>query len=226
MDLIRDPEPYDEKHVMIEEFEVEGAALEEFLLSLGDFSDIVRAKTDRWKNLLNAFQKQLTNNEDIETCQKKLGEQVEFWDGVKSSNPVQQLNNMLAAGDQSSRFLEFACKCIRRAMEDPQFTTDQIIEALAKIKFDEATEDLIKELIDSRIRNLDEDIVIKQRERFQQLEEKVKIMLEQKALNGGNNQITPAQLQKILYATKSASGSDADLGSRQVVSFENEKVEV
>jgi hypothetical protein len=31
---------------------VEGGALEEFLLSLGDFSDIVRAKTERWKNLV------------------------------------------------------------------------------------------------------------------------------------------------------------------------------
>jgi len=55
LDMIREPEPYDEKHIKVEEFEVEGAAFDEFLLSLGDFSDLVRAKTDRWKNLLNSF---------------------------------------------------------------------------------------------------------------------------------------------------------------------------
>jgi hypothetical protein len=39
--------------------------LEEFLLSLGDFSDIVRAKTERWKNLVAQFQRQLTHNDAV-----------------------------------------------------------------------------------------------------------------------------------------------------------------
>lgn len=107
----------------------------------------------------------------------------------------------------------------------PEFTMDIIIEALSKVKVDETIAALISELMDNRISNLNEDIVIKQRERFQQLEEKVKIMLEQKALNGGNNQITAAQLQKILQATKEGGISEADLGSRQVVSFANETEE-
>jgi hypothetical protein len=46
--LIKDPAPIEEKQIKFEEFESEGAALEEFLLTLGDYSDIVRAKTDRW----------------------------------------------------------------------------------------------------------------------------------------------------------------------------------
>lgn len=65
-ELIKDAVPYDDRHVKIDEFEVEGSALEEFLLSLGDFSDVVRAKVDRWKNLLLAFQKQLTDTEEVD----------------------------------------------------------------------------------------------------------------------------------------------------------------
>lgn len=48
LDLIKDPAPIEEKLIKFDEFESEGAALEEFLLTLGDYSDIVRAKTDRW----------------------------------------------------------------------------------------------------------------------------------------------------------------------------------
>jgi hypothetical protein len=54
-ELIRDPDPVEEKVLKFEEFEVEGRALEEFLLTLGDFSDVVRAKTERWKSLVCAF---------------------------------------------------------------------------------------------------------------------------------------------------------------------------
>ena len=48
-DLIRDPEPYEEKVVRFEEFEVEGPAFEEYLLQLIDYQDVVKAKLDRWK---------------------------------------------------------------------------------------------------------------------------------------------------------------------------------
>lgn len=84
-------------------------------------------------------------------------------------------------------------------MEMPEFTLEVIIESLAKIKVGEDTDQQIQDMIEKRLSNLDSDIVIKQRDRFAQLEEKVKIMLERKALNGGNNsQITPAQLQRIM----------------------------
>lgn len=53
--MIRDPEPYEEKQYKFFEFEAEGNSLEEFLMTLGDYSDIVRAKTDRWKTLVSAF---------------------------------------------------------------------------------------------------------------------------------------------------------------------------
>jgi len=122
---------------------------------------------------------------------------VEFWDGIKTNNPLVQLTNLCAAVEASPRLLEFACKCIRRAMEMPEFTVDQILDALqTKLKNPDNTE--VLELIKNRIVNLVDDVVLKQRTRFKQLEEKVKIMLEQKSLNGGNNQITAAQLKKIL----------------------------
>jgi hypothetical protein len=52
LDLIRDPPPIEEKHFKFDELEAEGSALEEFILTLGDYSDVVRAKTERWASLL------------------------------------------------------------------------------------------------------------------------------------------------------------------------------
>ena len=63
--MIRDPEPYEEKNIKFGEFEVEGAALEEFLMTLGDYSDVVRAKTERWKILVSAFQKTASNGDQL-----------------------------------------------------------------------------------------------------------------------------------------------------------------
>ena len=48
VDLVKDPLPIEEKQFKFDEFEAEGNALEEFLLSLGDYSDVVRAKTEKW----------------------------------------------------------------------------------------------------------------------------------------------------------------------------------
>lgn len=82
--------------------------------------------------------------------------------------------------------------------------------------------------MDQRLTNLDNDIVIKQRDRFAQLEKNVKVMLERKALNGGNNQITPAQLQKILQQTRETPGGTADAneaGNSHIVQFKSEEEE-
>jgi hypothetical protein len=65
VDLIKNPEPVEEKHIKFAEFEVEGCGLEEFLLTLNDYSDVVRAKTERWKILVSAFQKASTNGEHV-----------------------------------------------------------------------------------------------------------------------------------------------------------------
>ncbi len=44
---------------------MEGSALEEFLLTLGDYSDVVRAKTERWKALVSTFQKSSTDGDQV-----------------------------------------------------------------------------------------------------------------------------------------------------------------
>ena len=54
-DLIVEPEPYEEKTIKVAEFEKEGQAFEEFLLSLVDYQDVVKAKTERWKLQINRF---------------------------------------------------------------------------------------------------------------------------------------------------------------------------
>ena len=47
-ELVREPEPVEDRIVKVEEYEQEGAGLEEFLLSLIDYQDIVKAKTDHF----------------------------------------------------------------------------------------------------------------------------------------------------------------------------------
>lgn len=73
--MIKDPEPTEVKYQKFAEFEVEGNALEEFLLTLGDYSDVVRAKTERWKSLVSTFQKTSTDGEQVvEKEQRVLSE--------------------------------------------------------------------------------------------------------------------------------------------------------
>lgn len=92
--------------------------MEEFLLTLGDYSDVVRAKTERWKSLVSTFQKSTSDGDQlVEKEQKALAEQVEFWDGLKINSPATQFTQICAAVEASPRLLEFCCKCIRRAME-------------------------------------------------------------------------------------------------------------
>jgi hypothetical protein len=118
VDLIKDPEPIEVKHQKFAEFEVEGSALEEFLLTLGDYSDVVRAKSERWKSLVSSFQKSSSDGDQVvEKEQRALAEQVEFWDGLKINGPANLLSQICAAVESSPRLLEFCCKCIRRAME-------------------------------------------------------------------------------------------------------------
>ena len=56
-ELVKDPEAVEEKHLKIAEFEPEGASFEEFLLALGDYTDVVKAKSERWKTLIGQFGK-------------------------------------------------------------------------------------------------------------------------------------------------------------------------
>lgn len=129
--MIKNPDPIEEKIFKFDEFEVEGNSLEEFLLTLGDYSDVVRAKTDRWTSLLMQLNRQTTEGEKaVEAAQKKIKDQLEFWDGLKVNNPITHLTAICAATEVSPRMLEFACKCIRRAMELPEFNIDEVYELL------------------------------------------------------------------------------------------------
>lgn len=85
----------EEKLVKFQEFETEGAALDEFMLSLGDYIDVIKAKTERWKLLINAFQKQVTNIDDLDQSKDQLQGLVEFWESIKTSSPVAQLNAII-----------------------------------------------------------------------------------------------------------------------------------
>ena len=225
-ELIKDPVAVEEKHLKIQEFEPEGASFEEFLLSLGDYTDVVKAKSERWKTIVGQFGKQITDSEIVlEEERERITALVDFWEGVKVSNPISQLQQLCAAADQENkRYLEFCCKCVRRAMEQPE--TD--LEELARILNDSvrvSPEDMaqVLEILDGRVSNLDSDIVVKQRQRFEVLEEKVKTLLEERTLSGGNNQITTKQLSKLMMETESGSkGKGANSQSQQLVRFKSE----
>ena len=136
-DLIKDPEPYEEKTTLVKEFELEGQGLEEFLLSLIDYQDLVKAKTERWKLQINRFQKQI-GNESVDKIKEELTSVVEFWEGIKVNNPAQQLQAILGAFDPANpnpKYLEFCCKSIRRSMELGLQTFAELEEILSsKVK--------------------------------------------------------------------------------------------
>jgi uncharacterized radical SAM superfamily protein len=57
------------------------------LLSLIDYQDLVKAKTERWKLQINKFQKQIPN-ETVDKLKEELTSVVEFWEGIKVNNPA------------------------------------------------------------------------------------------------------------------------------------------
>ena len=65
------------------------------MLSLGDYIDVIKAKTERWKLLINSFQKQVTNIDDLDQSKEQLQGLVDFWESIKMGSPVAQLNAII-----------------------------------------------------------------------------------------------------------------------------------
>lgn len=77
------------------------------------------------------------------------------------------------------------------------------------VKVSEEDEAAIETRINERIEYLDKDIVRKQRKRFAALEDRVKQMLEQQSLSGGNGTLGPKKLQQ-LVSGDTVMGDDED----------------
>ena len=77
-------------------------------------------------------------------------------------------------------------------MEMPDTNLEELAETLeTKVKTSDEIMEAVLKMLEKRLSNLESDIVVKQRHRFEMLEDKVKTMLEQKALSdGNNNQVT------------------------------------
>lgn len=154
------------------------------MLSLIDFQDVVKAKTEKWKESITSQQEAISGGEEVATAMKEaVAAKVEFWEQVKLNKPSAQLTALIQAhdaGTENPRYLEFSCKCIRRAMETSDYES---LEALGQrvregVKVPEEDEAAIETRINERLEYLDKDIVRKQRKRFAALEERVKQMLE------------------------------------------------
>lgn len=132
-----------------------------------------------------------------------------------------QLNTLVAnvtAGTPSTRFLELACKCVRRALETGDYESfAELAEKIeTEIKVPEDDESLVESIINERIGYLEKDIVRKQRIRFEALETRVKEMIEQETLNGGNVSLGPRRLRQLISgddmpATDIKSGPEVEL---------------
>lgn len=70
------------------------------------------------------------------------------------------------------------------------------------VKVPEDDEAAIETRVNERLEFLDKDIVRKQRKRFAALEEKVKQMLEQQTLSGGNSTLGTKKLQQLVSGDK------------------------
>mmetsp|Transcript_9422 Transcript_9422/g.8932 ORF Transcript_9422/g.8932 Transcript_9422/m.8932 type:complete len:105 (-) Transcript_9422:303-617(-) len=103
---------------------------------------------------------------------------VEFWEGIKVNNPQAILNQTLQqydSGQPNSRYLEFCCKCVRRSMELGLQQFGELEEILnSKVKLPEDVLGPVETKFAERVEYLSQDIVRKQRKRFNLLEEKSK----------------------------------------------------
>ena len=86
--MIKDPEAYEERLYKLDEFEDEGHALEEFLLSLIDYQDVVKAKMEKWKSQVGQLQDAVSGGEEtIEKLKEGMVAKLDFWEQVKLSKP-------------------------------------------------------------------------------------------------------------------------------------------
>ena len=215
-ELIREPEAYEERLYKLDEFETEGHALEEFMLSLVEYQDIVKVKAERWKEQIGSFQDQISNGEEvIAQLRDKVAGNVEFWEQVKLNKPGAQLTALIqakTAGAENPRFLEFCCKCARRAIEMNDFANLADLEKQIAdgVKAPEEDEAAIETKKNERLEYLNKDIIRKQRKRFAALEERVKHMLEQQSLSGGNATMGTKRLQQLVSGDKVVSEEDGE----------------
>jgi len=162
-----------------------------------------------------AQQETISGGEETATAlAEALSQKVDFWEQVKLNKPSAQLAALIAAhdaGTENPRYLEFCCKCIRRAMEINDYESLEALGVKIKegVKVSEEDEAAIETRINERLEYLDKDIVRKQRKRFAALEERVKQMLEQQSLNGGNGTLGPRKLQQ-LVSGDTVIGDDED----------------
>lgn len=76
------------------------------------------------------------------------------------------------------------------------------------VQVTEEDEAAIESRINERIEYLDKDIVRKQRKRFAALEEKVKQMLEEQSLSGGNTGFGTKKLKQLVSGDKTINDDD------------------
>lgn len=73
-------------------------------------------------------------------------------------------------------------------MEQPETDLEELARVLREsIRLNPSELEKNLEILENRVKNLESDIVVKQRQRFELLEEKVKSLLEERSLSGGNN---------------------------------------
>lgn len=152
--------------------------------------------------------------ETVTALKEQVGVKLDFWEQVKLNKPSAQLAQLLSAqeaGNENPRYLEFSCKCVRRALEIGDYENfDSLADRVREVKIPEEDEAAVENTVNERIGYLQKDIVRKQRKRFDTLEQKVQQMLEQQSLSGGNATLGPKKLQQLVSGDKNVEEEGGD----------------
>ena len=160
----------------VEECELEGAAFEQWLMQIVVFEKYAGRSAQKWSNLLSRMLPK-TQSEEAKACVMQMSEQiakmVEFWASIKDS-PSNALQTLQVEGDvQSSKYLEYSCKGIRRMLQQKEKANEAVIlKAIEDVQVDKFLFEEIEKKLAEKEENLQNDVVKKQIRRFELLEER------------------------------------------------------
>jgi len=159
-----EPEPVLKYRYKIVELENEGSSLDEWLLTLKNYSEIAETKSQIWKNRLSkllpyarpAYTEQVSNM--IDNIQSDIDNYVEFWKNIRS-DPKTAFQKVQAASKDGERYLEFVCKAVRRLMEQGEITISQAGDMLKEAVYSPEDVAVVEKVIEKRRQRFEADKV-------------------------------------------------------------------
>ena len=172
-ELVKVPEAREETVVEVYEGEKEGEAVEEFFMTLGEYNERIAQNANKWKTLLGEYVQVATDGENVvNALTGKIDAVVQFWQNM-ASDPGAALDEIVNTGKQDNpRYLEFACKCIRRMLESDGWTEENdLVARLDSVEIDEEDKKEIDTSLESQSKELQNDVLERAVKRLQILDQ-------------------------------------------------------